>query len=220
MSARPRPRPTLRRRREQGEEHGDRNRDCSAVSGAQPSRITANPTSITSGSSSTLTVTATNATPVTVTGTDGSTYTLQPTGGTQAVSPSRDHDLHRHRDRSRREGLCHRDRDGATACGRAHCQHDCQTHIDYFRRFVHVDRDGGECHPVTVTGTDGSTYSLAASGGTQSVTPTATTTYTATATGAGGKATATATVTVVPPAAPPSASRLILRRSQREIPPP
>ncbi len=50
---------------------------------------------------------------------------------------------------------------------------------------------------VTVTGTDGSTYSLPASGGTQSVNPTATTTYTATATGAGGKATATATVTVV-----------------------
>jgi phospholipase C len=50
--------------------------------------ITANPTSIFSGSSSTLTVTATNATQVTVTGTDGSTYTLQATGGTQAVSPT------------------------------------------------------------------------------------------------------------------------------------
>ena len=49
---------------------------------------------------------------------------------------------------------------------------------------------------VTVTGSDGSTYTLAATGGTQSVSPTATTTYTATATGAGGTATATATVTV------------------------
>ena len=47
---------------------------------------------------------------------------------------------------------------------------------------------------VTVTGTDGSTYTLQPSGGTQSVHPTATTTYTATATGAGGKITATATV--------------------------
>ena len=55
---------------------------------------------------------------------------------------------------------------------------------------------------VTVTGSDGSTYSLQPSGGTQSVSPTATTTYTATATGAGGKATATATVTVVAAAAP------------------
>jgi phospholipase C len=50
--------------------------------------ITANPTSVISGNSSTLTVAATNATQVTVTGTDGSSYTLQPSGGTQAVSPT------------------------------------------------------------------------------------------------------------------------------------
>ena len=59
------------------------------VSATQPTvTITANPASITSGASSTLTVTATAATQVTVTGTDGSSYTLQPTGGTQAVSPT------------------------------------------------------------------------------------------------------------------------------------
>ncbi len=50
--------------------------------------ITASPASISPGSSSTLTVIATNATQVTITGTDGSTYTLQPSGGTQAVSPT------------------------------------------------------------------------------------------------------------------------------------
>jgi phospholipase C len=50
--------------------------------------IVANPTSIVSGNSSTLTVTATNATQVTVTEPDGSTYTLQPSGGTQAVTPT------------------------------------------------------------------------------------------------------------------------------------
>jgi phospholipase C len=49
---------------------------------------------------------------------------------------------------------------------------------------------------VVVTGTDGSTYNLQASGGTHAVSPTATTTYTAVATGAGGKASANATVTV------------------------
>ena len=49
---------------------------------------------------------------------------------------------------------------------------------------------------VEVTGSDGSAFALAATGGTQSVTPTATTTYTATATGASGTTTATATVTV------------------------
>jgi phospholipase C len=47
-----------------------------------------------------------------------------------------------------------------------------------------------------VTGTDGTSYTLAATGGTQMVTPSSTTTYTAKATGAGLSATATATVTV------------------------
>jgi phospholipase C len=49
---------------------------------------------------------------------------------------------------------------------------------------------------VTITGSDGSSYTLAAAGGTQSVTPSATTKYTATAAGIGGNATASATVTV------------------------
>ena len=49
---------------------------------------------------------------------------------------------------------------------------------------------------VTVGGSDGSSYSLQAGGGTQVVSPAATVTYTATATGTDGKATATATVTV------------------------
>jgi hypothetical protein len=49
---------------------------------------------------------------------------------------------------------------------------------------------------VTVTGTDGSTYTLQANGGAVVVSPTATTTYTASATGAEGKTSAAATVTV------------------------
>jgi phospholipase C len=61
------------------------------VQGAQTGTtdsITANPTSITTGGSSTLTVSAANATTVTVTGTDGSAYSLQPTGGTLTVDPT------------------------------------------------------------------------------------------------------------------------------------
>ncbi len=50
--------------------------------------IGANPTSITSGNSSTLTVTATNATAVTVSGTDSSSYSLATTGGTVTVTPA------------------------------------------------------------------------------------------------------------------------------------
>jgi phospholipase C len=50
--------------------------------------IVANPTSIASGTSSLLTVTATNATSVTVTGTDGTNQTLPAIGGTVTVSPT------------------------------------------------------------------------------------------------------------------------------------
>ena len=55
---------------------------------------------------------------------------------------------------------------------------------------------------VTVTGSDGSSYSLASSGGTQKVTPSSTTTYTATAVGVSGKATANVAVTVGAAVAP------------------
>ncbi len=50
--------------------------------------ITANPASIIAGNTSTLTVVAANSTQVAVSGSDGSSYTLQPSGGTQAVTPS------------------------------------------------------------------------------------------------------------------------------------
>lgn len=50
--------------------------------------ITATPTNISSGGSSTLTVSAQNSTSVTVSGTDGSNYTLAPTGGTVTVTPA------------------------------------------------------------------------------------------------------------------------------------
>jgi len=59
----------------------------SATPAAPTAGISASPTSIASGGSSTLAVTATNATQVMLTGSDGSTYTLQTTGGTQIVSP-------------------------------------------------------------------------------------------------------------------------------------
>jgi phospholipase C len=49
---------------------------------------------------------------------------------------------------------------------------------------------------VTLTGSDGSAYTMAVNGGTESISPKATTTYTATATGAGTPATSTTTVTV------------------------
>jgi phospholipase C len=50
--------------------------------------MSASPSSIATGSSSTLTVVATSATGVTIKGTDGSSYTLAVTGGTQVVTPA------------------------------------------------------------------------------------------------------------------------------------
>ena len=53
-----------------------------------------------------------------------------------------------------------------------------------------------DANQVTVTGSDGSKYTLQPYGGTQAVRPSATTTYTATAAGSQGNATASTTVTV------------------------
>jgi phospholipase C len=62
---------------------------------------------------------------------------------------------------------------------------------------------------VKVTGSNGTSYTLAASGGTQTVTPAATTTYTAAATGSAGKASEAATVTVIPAADLQSISHVV-----------
>jgi phospholipase C len=157
--------------------------------------MTANPTSINAGSSSTLTAIATNAKMVTISGSDGSTYTLQPGGGTQVVSPKETTNY-----------TVSADGGGGSASATA-----TVTVIPPAGPTVNITATPGTINAgqtstltvtatnstqVKVTGTDGSSYTLAASGGTQVVTPSATTTYTATATGANGNATATATVTV------------------------
>jgi phospholipase C len=158
--------------------------------------IAASPTSVAAGGSSTLTVTATNATAVTVTGSDGSTYTLQPSGGTQAVKPTATTTY------------------TATATG-ATGNVSAPTTVTVTPASAAtvsiianptsvaagstsvLTVTATNATAVTVTGSDGSTYTLQPSGGTQAVKPTATTTYTTTATSTGGNATATATVTVV-----------------------
>lgn len=56
---------------------------------------------------------------------------------------------------------------------------------------------------VSVSGSDGSSYTLPSGGGAESVSLTATATYTATATGAGGTASSAVTVTVSSPVLPP-----------------
>jgi phospholipase C len=157
--------------------------------------ITANPTSIAPGSSSTLTVAATDATLVVIAGSDGSTYTLSSIGGTKVVTPTVTTIYTA--TATGTGGIA-----AATATVTVTSTSNSPT--------VSISASPASITPgssstltvtatnatqVTVTG-DGKTYSLAAIGGTQAVSPAATTTYTATATGAGGSASATATVTV------------------------
>ena len=70
---------------------------------------------------------------------------------------------------------------------------------------------------VTVSGSDGSSYNLPATGGVQAVSPTATTTYTANATGTGGKASAVTTVTVVAATPPPPAPTVTIAANPTSI---
>ena len=160
--------------------------------------IAANPTTIVQGSSSTLSVTATNATQVVISdNVDSNKYTLAGTGGTQVVAPSTTTTY------------------TATATGAggtATAQAVITVSPSPVAPTVTMAANPttivqGSSSTLTVTATnatqvvisdnvDNIKYTLAGTGGTQSVTPSTTTTFTATATGAGGSATATAVVTV------------------------
>jgi phospholipase C len=157
--------------------------------------ITANPTSIGSGSSSTLTVTATNATAVTVTGSDGSTYNLSATGGTQKVGPAA---TTTYTAKATGSG------GNASATVVVTVTNSSSPTVMIVASPTSITDGGSSTLTVTarnatavsLSGSDGSSYKLAAKGGTQKVIPTSTTTYTAEATGASGNASDVATVTV------------------------
>jgi phospholipase C len=154
--------------------------------------IAANPTSIGSGSSSTLTVAATNATAVTVTGSDGSNYNLSATGGTQKVGPA-----------ATTTYTAKATGSGGTASATVVLTVTSTT-VMIVASPTSITVGGSSTLTITaanatavsLSGSDGSSYTLAAKGGTQKVTPTSTTTYTAEATGSSGNASDTATVTV------------------------
>jgi phospholipase C len=157
--------------------------------------ITASPTSIGSGSSSTLTVTATDATAVTVTGSDNSTYNLSASGGTQKVGPAA---TTTYTAKATASG------GNASATVVVTVTNSSSPTVMIVASPTSITDGGSSTLTVTATnatavslsGSDGSSYKLAAKGGTQKVTPTSTTTYTAEATGASGNASDTATVTV------------------------
>jgi phospholipase C len=174
------------------------------ASGAPQLSITANPNPVNAGSSSTLTVMATNATGVTVTGTDGSKYSLPNAGGTQSVSPKQDTTYTAVATGS----------GGSTSASVVLKVNAAQTAPTVSISASPNPVDAGSSSTltvtatnatgVTITGTDGSKYSLPAAGGTQSVSPTQNTTYTAVATGTGGSASATVTLNVTLSGPPPT----------------
>jgi phospholipase C len=170
--------------------------------------ISASPASITSGNSSVLTVTTTNATQVTITGTDGSTYTLPSSSGTQSVSPTT----------TTTYTATATGPGGKTAASTTIIVTPIPAPTVTLVANPTSIKSGNSSiltavatnsNQVTITGTDGSSYTLQSTGGTQTVSPTSTTTYTVTATGDGGTATAEATVTVVPPGSIDSISHVI-----------
>lgn len=167
--------------------------------------ISATPTTITAGQSTTLTVTATNATTVTISGSDGSSYALQATGGTQTVKPAANTVYTATASGPGGSATA----TAAVAVGAGAIAQPSVTIAANPSSIIAgassiLSVTATNATQVTITGTDKSSYTLSATGGTQAVSPSATTTYTVTATGATGStaATATATVTVTPNPAP------------------
>ena len=179
---------------------------CGGVSGkvtkTQPSvTISASPTTITAGGSSTLSVTAANAATVSISGSDGSTYGLPATGGTQVVKPAA----------TTTYTVTAAGTGGSATANAVVTVSGAVTGpptVTITAAPTSITAGSSSTLTVTATnatqvsisGTDGNTYTLGVTGGTQTVSPTATTTYTATATGGGQNVTATATVTVTNPA--------------------
>ena len=161
--------------------------------------ISANPQSISAGQSSTLTVTATNSTNVVITdNVDSNSYPLAASGGTQSVSPTATTIY--------TATATGQNNQTATALARVSVTPVVRPTVTVSANPTSIS--AGQSSTLTVTATnstnvvitdnvDSNSYPLAASGGTQSVSPTATTIYTATATGPNNQtATASATVKV------------------------
>jgi len=157
--------------------------------------IAASPASITAGNSSSLAVTATNATAVSVAGTDGSSYTLAATGGTQVVSPA-----------ATTTYTVTATGAGGNATATATVTVAAVPQVTVSIQASPTSISAGATSNLTVaaanatsvvvTGSDGSSYTLADTGGTQAVSPTATTIFTATAEGEAAGLSATAATTV------------------------
>ena len=167
--------------------------------------ITSNPTTVAAGTSATLTVAATNAKTVTISGSDGSSYTLPAAGGTQTVKPTATTTY-----TASASGPGGSATAASTVTVSSSGAGSGTPKVTIAANPASVTAGGSSILTVTatnamgvsLTGSDGSKFTLGATGGTQAVSPAATTTYTVTANGNGTSATATATVTVTTNPAP------------------
>jgi phospholipase C len=171
-------------------------------------QFSADPASIAAGKSSTLTAVAVHATSVIITGSDGSRYELKSDGGTQIATPAKTTTY------------------TAVAIGPGGKVSETATvtvtpnpkptvtiaanpaQISYGNSST-LTVTATNATAVSVTGSDGSSYTLASDGGSELVDPTKTTQYSATATGPGGEASASTTLTVEPPGSVASINHVI-----------
>ncbi len=160
--------------------------------------ISASPSTVAVAQTALLTVTAVDAVQVTVTGSDGTTFNLAKSGGIQAVKPSTTTTYTAVATNSKGNASATATITVSQTQPTVNITATPPTITDGASSTLAVTATNAT--QVTVTGTDGSSYTLQPAGGTQSVTPSATVTYTATATGAAGSVTATVTVTVEPAA--------------------
>jgi phospholipase C len=167
----------------------------SAVTAAPTVSITANPTSVRAGTASTLVVSASNATQVVVSGSDGSSYTLTAAGGTQSVTPNTTTTYTATAGGPGGTNSATATVTVTAAVPTVTLTANPTTVTTGNSSTLTVTATGAT--QVTISGSDGSNYSLPAAGGTQSVSPTSNTTYTATVIGPGGTNTADVTVGVV-----------------------
>ena len=155
----------------------------------------ASPASIPAGGSSVLSVSATNASQVVITGSDSSRYMLSAVGGTQTVTPTLT---------TTYTATATAPGGNATATATVTVIAAAVVAVTLSASPASVTAGGSSvltasatnATQVTLSGSDGSHYTLSSTGGTQTVSPGGTTTYTATATSGGVSASASATVTV------------------------
>lgn len=161
--------------------------------------ITASPSAIAQGNSSTLSVVVANATEVTLTGSDGSSYSLGAQGGTKDVRPA-----------TTTTYTVMASGPGGSGSSKTTVKVYPLPTVGIIANPTSVFAGSSSiltvtaanASQVTIAGSDGSKYSLPGTGGTQAVTPNSTTVYTATASGAGGSVSSKATLTVSPDPVP------------------